>query len=193
MVVSDGWLLDPEGLGASIGPLDGVAGSRALLWVGLGPGVNRVWGFLWPHTCRWMKASASSGGHLTWDIPGPVKTSWWVNWVQALYPRGRIPNGTCQHNCLHGRMSSPKRLLPKSGSSELVTGVSPRGVPPASQGDIPRLASGSDSGFVQITALPWVLESVRFCVSSYALEVSISHRSLAVLKLSTTGLQQQTF
>ena len=49
-------------------------------------------------------------------------------------------------------MSSPKWLLPKSGSSELVAVVSPREVPPASQGNIPRLASGSDSGFVQITA-----------------------------------------
>ena len=51
---------------------------------------------------------------------------------------------------------------------------------------------GSDPGSLKLLLLPWVLESVRFCVCLLRGE-SLSHSSQAPLKLSLTGLQSQTF
>ena len=65
-------------------------------------------------------------------------------------------------------------------------------LPPASPRSCLRSVGGSDPGSLKLLLLPWVLECVRFCVCLLRVE-SLSHSAQALLKLSLTGLQSQTF
>ena len=93
---------------------------------------------------------------------------------------GGFQNGACQYQCPRARISSPKWLLPVSFASYLSRRLS-------------KISSGSDPDFFQITSSalgPGVCEIL--CVS-FKSQVCISQSSLALLKISPTGLKRQTF
>ena len=60
----------------------------------------------------------------------------------------------------------------------------------ASLGDLQNQAMGLIWAPLNFLLLPWVLQSVRFCVS-FKSGVSISHSPLALLKVSPVGFQSQ--
>ena len=95
----------------------------------------------------------------------------------------RIPKWPCQHQCPHGRTSSPKWLLPVS--------MFPGWVPVASvsSGDSPRSAGVSDPGSFQITASVLGFGACEILCVPFNSGVSIFHSPLGLLKVSPTGLQ----
>ena len=100
---------------------------------------------------------------------------------------GRTPKWHLQHQCPHGRMTSPKWLLLASLS------LWESSLPPASPGGSPELVSGSDPGFLQMTASvpsPGVCEILCTPLKS---RVSVSYSPLALPYTSPIGLQSHMF
>ena len=100
---------------------------------------------------------------------------------------GGFHNVPCQHQCPHGRMSSP------NGCHQCLCPQGELQWPSASPGSSPRSAGGSDPGSFQITASalgPGVCEI--FCVP-FNDGVSISYSPLTLPEVSPSCLQSQTF
>ena len=99
--------------------------------------------------CWWVGLCPCPFNCLAWDVPVLVPMGWWA-WV-GLGPEvhkleGGFLNGECQHQCPHGRTSSPKWLLPVS--------MSPRWAKVAFclSRRFSRSVGGSDPDSFQITA-----------------------------------------
>ena len=106
---------------------------------------------------------------------------------EASKLEGGFQNDTCQHQSPHGRTSSQK-WLPLVSVFPRVTSICPLPLWETIQDQQVRL---TQSPF-KLLLFPWVLEHVRFCVCPLRVE-TISHGSLALLKLSSSGFQSQTF
>ena len=96
---------------------------------------------------------------------------------------GVFQNGTCQHQCPHNRTGSPEWLPAVSLPQRELQ------LPPASLGDSPRSAGGSDPGSL-LPSAPVPTTDKILCLS-FQNGVSISHSLLSLLKISITDLQSQ--
>ena len=157
-------------------------------WVGPSPGSFGGWhcvpGQL---VCWWVGLYPHLTSCLTWSVPVLVLTTWWVGpWPSAKLERG-FQNSAWKLQSPLGRISFSKWLLPMS--------VSPGWAPIASVslGSSPRSEGVSDPKFFQLRASSLSIRVCEILCVLFKSRVSISHSSLALLKVSPTGLQGQTF
>ena len=132
-------------------------------------------------------SSANSDSWLAQGVLVLVSAGWW--WLGlGLSPeaRGRIPqwNLLAWHQCSHGKISSPKWLLPES--------MSPGWTAVASCFS-ERSASGSDPGSFQITAFALDASMCEILCAPSKSGVTISHSPLHLPEVRPAYLISQMF